>query len=113
MVNNKIGVDITFNKRFDDFINDENKCRKILSIKEIEYLRQITNEKRRREYIARCFAAKEALYKAMNFKNSFTEISILNRIDGSPYVEQSFTDKNINISISHEEEYTIAFIIIS
>ena len=113
MVNNKIGVDITFNKRFDSYIKDESKCRKILSLKEIEYLRQITSEKRRREYIARCFAAKEALYKAMNFKSSFTEISILNRIDGSPYVEQTFTDKSISISISHEEDYTIAFVIIN
>ena len=112
MNNNKIGVDITYNKRFVAFINDEKKYSKILSSKEIEVFNKISNDKRKLEYIASRFAAKEAIFKAINNKASFREISILNNEDGSPYVEQSFTNCVIRISLSHETDYSIAFVII-
>ena len=39
---------------------------------------------------------------------SFHDIEVLNREDGSPYLN----DENAHISISHEEKYAVAFVVI-
>ena len=73
-------------------------------------------------YAAR-FAGKEAVYKALSPDNYsgavFTEVEILNRENGKPYVvlhgelKKVVGDVNIEISLSHEREYTIAMAIVN
>lgn len=102
-----IGVDIVKNDRFTSYINDYRKISKILSKKEIEVFSLIINENRKIEYIASRFCCKEALYKA-GIKEQFNNISVLNDDDNKPYVECN-SSKKIEITISHEKEYSVAF----
>ncbi len=106
----RIGVDIVFNSRFAEFVDDYKKLSRILSVEELEYYSTIKNEKRKLEYIASRFAAKEALFKA-GITENFNSISILNDETGKPVVICNSL-KPIDISISHETEYSIAFVII-
>lgn len=106
----KIGVDIVKNSRFYEFIDDYRKLGRILSNQELEFYSLINNEKRKLEYIASRFASKEALYKA-GITNNFNNISILNDDSGKPYVLCD-TNKQIEISLSHEDEYSIAFVLV-
>lgn len=108
-----VGIDITKNERFKSFLNDERKFSRILSIKEIEIFSKIKSEKRKLEYLGSRFASKEALYKATNISFNFNEVSVLNNESGKPYVLCNFLDtKMIEISISHEEEYSVAIVLI-
>ena len=73
-------------------------------------------------YAAR-FAAKEAVYKAIspekNSNAAFTEVEILSEESGRPYVAlhgelKKIIDSNrIEVSLSHEREFAIAFAIIT
>ena len=109
----KVGIDITKNSRFNDYINNTSKLNKILSQEEIKYLINVTSEKRKIEFIASRFASKEALYKASNVNFSFSNVSVLNKENGAPYIVCDFLDNYIiEISISHETEYSIAIVIL-
>ncbi|MDD3170907.1 MAG: holo-ACP synthase [Bacilli bacterium] len=109
----KIGVDISKNERFRDFIFDAKKYGKILSPQEIVIFNGFDLEKRRIEYLASRFSGKEALYKAYNKKFSFDKVSILNDETGAPYIEADFLNEYIiHISLSHEIDNSIAFVIL-
>lgn len=93
---------------------------KILSVKELEILK---TKKNKQAYLAKRFAAKEAISKAFGCgigkKLSFKDISVLNNIYGAPYVEIADSAKaklqdfsNIHISISDEKNYAIAYVVI-
>ncbi len=103
-----IGVDIVDLKRID--LTKSHFIDKILTQKEKEKLATLTSDKRRIEFIGGRFAAKEAYMKA-NQKGigqiSFQDIEILNDESGAPYLN----DPEALISISHENEYAIAFVI--
>ena len=100
-----IGCDIIQNKRLkdkdDDFIN------LVLTKKE-----QLEYKKRGLLYLCGRFACKEAIMKAFpNTKEyNFLDFEILTNKDGSPYCTNY---DNVKISISHEKEYTIAFVIVN
>lgn len=106
-----IGVDIVENDRFSSFLDCERKLKKILSSAELNTYSKISLNKRKLEYLASRFAAKEALYKA-GLRDTFTDVSILNNDDGSPYVVCS-EDLDIKISISHNNSMSIAMVIIN
>ena len=109
----KVGIDITKNQRFSQIIVEYKKYSKILSEKEIAIFKKITLEKRKLEYIASRFDTKEALYKAINNNIPYNKISVLNNETGKPYIEcEELKNENINVSLSHEDEYSIAIIII-
>ena len=109
----KIGVDISANSRFFEMIQDKKHYEKILSIDEIKIFEGFLHDKRKIEYIASRFSAKEALFKAYNKKFNFNEVSILNYEDGSPYIKANFLNDYVtHISLSHEKEYSIAFVIL-
>ncbi len=76
---------------------------------------------KRIESLAANFAAKEALIKAMGKLFSWKEIEVLRDREGKPYLRLSgktlkfIKDKgigNIHLSLSHEGEYAIAFLIL-
>lgn len=108
-----IGVDIVKNSRFEEMINDEKKYSRILSDREVQVFIDITAKKRKIEYLASRFAAKEAIIKAINKTNlsfNYRDISVLNDANGAPYVEFSFSvNFYILISISHTDEDSLAF----
>lgn len=101
-----LGIDLVKNSRIikscnEDFINQ------ILTKKEQEdYYHR--NGRKKDEYLCGRFAAKEAIIKAVSEYDNphMLEIEILNNDIGMPIVK--FKDYNIILSISHEEEYTIA-----
>ena len=102
-----IGVDIMDHRRIknlDEFAN------RVLSDDEKKRYSLITNEKTKRCYLGARFAAKEALFKATNKLVDFKSISVLNDESGAPYVVGPYDDQ-IFISLSHEEDYSIAYVI--
>ena len=108
-----VGIDITKNDRFRSFIGNERKIIRILSIEEVEIFSNIKLEKRKLEYLGSRFACKEALYKATNISFNFNEVSVLNSKSGKPYIVCNFLDTaSIEVSISHEEEYSVAVVLI-
>ncbi|MBQ8444252.1 MAG: holo-ACP synthase [Clostridia bacterium] len=72
-------------------------------------------------YAAR-FAAKEAVYKAISPEleqnGVFTEVEVLNKENGKPYVvlhgelKKIMGDRKIDISLSHEKEFAVAVAIV-
>ena len=102
-----IGTDIVDNMRFSD---PDKFIKKILSEKEIERYNKISSIDSKRCYIGVRFAAKEALYKA-GLIYTFNQISILNKENGAPFVEAPNIDGIIHISLSHEKQYSIAYVI--
>lgn len=87
----------------------------ILTLKELE-LYEKRSDKRKLEFLAGRFAAKEAFSKAMgtgigktvNFQN----ITILNNEKGQPLVVESPFEGNIFISISHSRNSAVAQIVL-
>ncbi len=90
--------------------------KKILTGKEIQQLP--VTEKRRLEYVAGRFAAKEAISKALgtglgaNF--SFTDVEILADENGAPKVYWSKQENKylVHLSISHSDQYAVAMVVL-
>ncbi|AGM26254.1 holo-[acyl-carrier protein] synthase [Spiroplasma syrphidicola EA-1] len=108
-----VGIDIVKNNRITaspEFV------KKLLSPVEYEYYSKISNLNRQIEYLAGRWAAKEAIIKAINHERIvLNEISITlsdNKIivvDGVPLQR----NEQLNVSISHEQEYSVAVAILS
>lgn len=107
----RVGVDIVSVKRIEKAFQNENFKHKVFSIEEINYCE---SRKNKYEHYAGKFAAKEAYAKALGtgFKNglSFLDIKVINDEDGRPnIISEKF---NVNLSISHEREYAVAFVVL-
>lgn len=105
----KIGVDIVDLNR----IQYDNKhfIERILSIKENQVYNSLKTVQRKKEYLGGRFAAKEAYLKACGTGIGgvdFRDIEILNKESGQPYLN----DKKALLSISHERDYVVAFVVI-
>lgn len=104
-----IGVDIVDLRRLD--IENQHFIERVLSISERKVFHQLGSAKRKREYLGGRFAGKEAYLKAKHQgigSIDLRDISILNDEDGCPFLN----DENAQISISHENDYVIAFVVI-
>ena len=116
-----IGVDIVEFSRIRAVKNKENFVDKILSPAEKDLYTSFKHEKRQFEFLAGRFAAKEAIYKAATMLctgYNFNDFAILNDETGAPYllppVSANVADyQNINISISHSDNYAVAFVVFS
>lgn len=93
-----IGCDIVEIKRF-------NKCKDRLAEKILTELEktEYRHRKNKVRFLASRWAAKEAIFKCTNLKKNY---SILTSKNGSPYV---YEDPTIQISLSHENNYCLAF----
>ncbi|HOP57498.1 MAG TPA: holo-ACP synthase [Bacillota bacterium] len=84
----------------------------ILSGEERKMYETFGSEKRRREFLAGRFAAKEALTKALSSVGlvaTFRETIIINDENGQPVLKYpSWPEHNIHLSISHENDYATA-----
>ena len=98
-----IGVDIVKINRFENV--SEHFINRILTPEEkIEYDKRENKVK----YLASRFAAKEAYFKASQDIH-YLSISVLNYENGAPYI---LNKKNIHLSLSDEDEYVVAYLII-
>ena len=120
-----IGVDIINNKRIQSIIRNKRFIHKTFGKNEVRFSKKI---KRKTNYFAKRFAAKEAFAKSLGtgFRNNlnFKDIEVLNDKKGKPYyfnskkienlVKKRFKVKNYNLflSITDEKNYSIAFTIL-
>lgn len=83
---------------------------RFLGPKETAIYDGLTNE-RRQEFLAGRWAAKEAIFKALDKKeHDYKMFDIFYDESGKPVVE--FENYKINISISHEDKYAIAYVVV-
>lgn len=110
-MNKEIGIDIVEFAQIKEKINSK-FINRILSKREIERYESISNKKRKLEYIAGRFAAKEAytkVYKKFLTPLNFVDVEVLTDEFGAPYIESSYKPKDIvKVSISHSKNYVIA-----
>ena len=112
-----IGTDIVKVSRIKDLLTtkEEKFLNKIFTEEEISYCK--ANSKPEIHFSGK-YAAKEAVKKALLSNELISQISlkdikILNKDNKAPYVViDNIMDLNCNVSISHEEEYAIAFVLI-
>ncbi|MEG0577567.1 MAG: holo-ACP synthase [Bacilli bacterium] len=105
-----IGTDIVKISRIEKALNNQKFINVLTSREKCIYER--INGCRKSEWLAGRFAAKEAVFKALSKYTSMniSDIEILESLNGAPSCKiDGFT---IEISISHEKEYAIAFAII-
>lgn len=110
-----IGIDIVEISRIEKILNRQPKLiDRILTSDEKEIFLRL-GEKRKTEWLAGRFSAKEAFAKAygtgIGSKFSFLDISILSDEHGKPVVKHSFEVK-VHLSITHTEAYAAAHVII-
>ncbi len=114
-----IGIDLIELDRIEKLMNRKEKfIERILGREEKKRLSQFTNEKRKIEFVAGRFAAKEAYSKALGTgigqAVSFQDIEIISNEQGRPAVYINGEKKaDIFVSISHSRDYAIAQIIIA
>jgi len=112
-----IGTDIVKVSRIKALIDqkEEKFLNKIFTKEEILYCNAYPNPE---VHFSGKYAAKEAVKKALLSngiieKISLKNIKILNKDNKVPYVViNNLSNLNYNVSISHEEEYAIAFVVI-
>lgn len=98
-----VGCDIVKISRFKE---KEVLISRILTKHELDQCKSYS-AKRRLEYVAGRFAAKEAVCKSLPVLANLSDIEILNDTSGRPVCTiQGYT---IYLSISHEKEYAIAY----
>ena len=120
-----IGVDIISNKRIKSLVKNKDFIKRTFGKNEVKFSKKI---KKKANYFAKRFAAKEAFAKSIGtgFRNdlNFKDIEILNDKIGKPYffnsrkitnlVKKRFQVKNFNLflSITDEKDYSVAFTIL-
>ena len=112
-----IGTDIVKVSRIKDLltIKKEKFLNKVFVEEEISYCNSNSHPE---IHFSGKYAAKEAIKKALLSNDiiehiSLKDIKVLNRDNKAPYIEiDSLIDLSYNVSISHEEEYAIAFALI-
>lgn len=111
-----IGIDLVEIKRIQKVVDKQARFpERILTGKELD-LYQKKSPRRKLEFLAGRFAAKEAFSKAMgtgigktvNFQN----VSILTGKKGQPEVVESPFEGNVFLSITHTEDYAAAYVVL-
>lgn len=111
-----IGIDIIELERIKRLVNKQPRfVRRILTEKERAIYSELNN-KRKIEFIAGRFAAKEAFAKAAGVgigKLSFQYIEVLPSDNGAPILTvKGYESANLFVSITHSREYAAAQVII-
>jgi len=111
-----IGLDIVELDRISEVLNRNPKfINRILTEKEKEYYYRLSN-KRKIEFLAGRFAAKEAFSKAIGTgigqKVSFLDIEVLYNESGKPIVIQEVITSHVHVSITHSKQFAAAQVII-
>lgn len=113
-----IGIDIVELKRINQLLDKKGQTfiERILSEAEVALYEELSSQRRRLEFLAGRFAAKEAFAKAVKSgigKLAFTDIEVVTSPSGSPVVfVEGYNEDKIHVSISHSEDYALAQIMI-
>lgn len=110
-MNYKVGIDLAYLPRFDNKIDDDAFINKVLTNKEKEIFKQISNSKVKSNFLAGRFAAKEAYAKAKKLgigKIDFLDVEVLRDEHKAPII----SDNNADVSISHDGDYVTAIVIV-
>lgn len=112
-----IGIDIIELERIRKIIQKNPRfLQRILSECEQEMYEQMDSDRRKIEFVAGRFAAKEAFGKATGNgigELRFTQIEILKNKLGAPFlVVPEFEARQMFVSISHSKDYAVAQVII-
>ncbi len=110
------GIDIIEIDRIKSlYIRNERFKERILTEKEREVFETLPSFKRKIEFLAGRFAAKEAFSKAygtgIGKDLSFHDIEIMTDGRGRPFIVKPFKD-GVHLSISHSDHYAVAQVII-
>lgn len=110
-----IGVDITELDRMETLINRQPRLKeRILTESEILIFEKL-NGRRKVEFFAGRFAAKEAFSKAngtgIGKHLSFLDIEIISDDKGKPVISKPFSE-GVHLSISHSRDYAVAQVVI-
>ncbi|USK75309.1 holo-ACP synthase [Peribacillus frigoritolerans] len=110
-----IGVDITELDRMETLINRQPRLKeRILTESEILIFEKLKG-RRKVEYFAGRFAAKEAFSKAngtgIGKHLSFLDIEITSDDKGKPVISKPFSE-GVHLSISHSRDYAVAQVVI-
>src|SRR5690625_4300553 len=113
-----IGLDIIEMERIERAVNkNERFVHRILTSNEYDIYTEFPSEKRKLEFLAGRFAAKEAFAKASRRgigKLSFQHIEILSDNNGAPTITaEGYNQAQIFISITHSKQYAGAQVIIT
>ena len=106
----EIGVDIVDLRRLN--IDHQHFIDRVLTDKEKTIFYTKKTDQQKREFLGGRFAAKEAYSKALGTgigRVGFHDIEVLNDDFGKPYLNI----KNAKVSISHEKDYAVAFVMIT
>ncbi len=106
-----VGVDITSIKRIESVLDahKERFLKRVFTAAESAYCMAMS---RPAVHLAGRFAAKEAVKKAAGAGRGWTDIEIVNDEKGKPSVRLKNHGEGlrINISISHSDDYAVAFV---
>jgi holo-[acyl-carrier protein] synthase len=104
----KIGIDIEEVKRFSKLIKSKSFLKRVFSKEEIDYC---LSKKQSAQHFAVRFAAKEAVWKAVNHQKNvvITDIFIKNEESGKPQVFiKNKKAGYIDVSLSHTANIVVA-----
>jgi holo-[acyl-carrier protein] synthase len=108
-----IGIDLVEMDR----LENQKLIERVLSKKELKAFESITNDIKKKEFVAGRFASKEALFKAFSkgdLKANYQDFSILNNEDGKPYVLSKWIDETMtcHLSITHTTTHAMAMAVL-
>ncbi|UFT99818.1 holo-ACP synthase [Radiobacillus kanasensis] len=111
-----IGIDIVEIDRINNSIKQNDRfVERILTERERKAYENLSTHRRKVEFVAGRFAAKEAFSKAMGTglgKLGFQDIEIYNDNKGAPYLTCDKTSFQIWVSISHSMDYAVSQVIL-
>ncbi len=112
-----IGIDIIELERIKKSIKkSERLVNRLLTVEEKNRYAALTNERRKIEFLAGRFAAKEACAKALGTgigTLSFKQIEILNEDNGAPKLRvKGYERDSFLLSISHSQEFAVAQVLV-
>lgn len=109
-----IGCDIVDIIRFEKYINDEVRLKKLYTKNELKEFNKITNHRRKLEFLASRFAVKEAMSKALGVgiskEFSFHDVEVMKDSRGKPYI--IFEGFITHLTISHTDTTAVAFVVL-
>ncbi|MDR1782014.1 MAG: holo-ACP synthase [Bacilli bacterium] len=113
LINNKInniGIDLVYLPRMENKIDNKSFINRILSENEQLLYYKLTNKRRKIEFLGGRYACKEAYAKALGLgigKVDFHDLEVLYDSNNA-----LITNKEVNISLSHDQDYAIAIVLI-
>jgi len=109
-----VGIDIIEVKRIEKLAEKNPRfLQKIFTPPEISYS---LGKRNKHQHLAARFAAKEAFFKALGRRISWTDVELTNLSSGKPQLtiksQESTSLSNIHVSISHLSDYAAAVVIL-